>query len=284
MRSYSALILFENIFEFIPDNNPDIANFATMIFNPNVAVTQADCGTTLGKIQAVNYELEGETELATGEVISKARIEQLLFQGIYRVATRSLDTCVAPGGICQKCFAASRPRHPIPEVGTRVTINPEYEITTTVFSGAVGQENFPLELDESEYQFLYVYIQGVLLPESSYSVSGKTLTLAEPLTVGHNITVKYTALNRSPFLVWLAKTYSGSLLGIKPLPAPKLPVRSELLTSLVPQNRLDLLISYTNTLEQIPQHYREYMPQIKHPLERALYMLALNSVFANVTS
>jgi len=26
------------------------------------------------------------------------------------------------------------------------------------------------------------------------------------------------------------------------------------------------------------------MPQIKHPLERALYMLALNSVFANVTS
>lgn len=283
MRSYSGLLVLENIFDFIPNDNPDLVNFASTIFSPNVPVTRYDCGTTLGNIQPVNYALEGHVELSTGQVISKARIDQLLFNGIYHVATRTLDTCVAPEGVCQLCHAASRQRLPIPEVGSQVTIQPEYEITTTVLSGTPDQLTYQLEFDESQFTDLYVYIQGDLQPTSSYSVSGNLLTLTSPLTQDENITVRYTSLNRAPFLVWLAGTYAGSLLGMKPLPSQLLPIRSQLLTSLVPENRLELLISYTNGLTKIPQEFRDYASQIRHPLERALYVLAVNSIFANVS-
>lgn len=283
MRSYSGLLVLENIYDYIPGNNPDIVNFSRSIFSPSVLVTKDDCGTTLGNIQPVNYELEGHVELATGEVISRARIEQLLFQGIYTIATRTLDTCIAPDGVCRRCYEASRPRLVVPDVGTRVTIEPEYEISTTALSGTPDQMTYSLELDTTQYVDLYVYIQGVLQSSSAYTVSGKQLALTTPLASNQNIVVRYTAPNRAPFLVWLAATYSGSVLGMKPLPAPMLPIRAQLLTSLVPQNRLELLMSYTQELTKIPQELRDYMLQIKHPLERALYMLTINSVFANVT-
>lgn len=284
MRSYSGLLVFEDIFEFVPEDNPDVVNFARGIFQPNILVTEQDCGTTLGKIQEVNYELEGEVELATGLVISKARLEQLLFQGTYKVATRTLDTCISQDGVCQACYHASRQRLPIPNVGTRVTIEPEYEIDTLVIPGDPSQTVYTLTFDPEEYQFLYVYVQGVLLPETAYSVSGRNLTLTTPITEVQNLVVKFTAYNRSPFLVWLASTFSGSLLGMSPLPAPRLPIRPQLLTSLIQENRLELLINYTDDLDKIPPNFRQYMRQIRDPLERSLYMLALNSIFADVTS
>lgn len=284
MRSYSGLLVLEDIYDYIPTANPDIVNFATSMFSPNVLITKADCGTTLGNIQAVNYEIEGAVELSTGAIISKARIDQLLFQGIYTVATRTLDTCVAPGGVCQECYAAVRQRLAVPAVGTRVTIDPIYEITTTTLSGTPDQTVYQLDLSPDQYTSTDVYIQGVLQPDSSYKIVNKAFTLLTPLTSDENITIHYIALNRAPFLVWLAATYSGSMLGMKPLPSPMLPVRSQLLTALVPQNRLELLMSYTNELSIIPQNFRDYMSQIKQPLERALYMLAINSIFADVTA
>lgn len=282
MRSYSGLLVLEDIFDYIPTTNPDIVNFATGVFNPNVPVVMVDCGTTLGNIQSVNYQLEGKVELSTDLIISKNRIDQLLFDGIYSVATRTLDTCIAPGGICQKCYAASRQFLSLPVIGSRITIYPEYEITTDVLSGSTDQLTYTLNLNSTQYSNVYIYIQGVGQNPNTYSISGSSLTLKNPLTSNQNIVVRYTSFNRAPFLVWLAGTYSGSMLGMQPLPAPSLPLRSLLLTSLIPQNRLELLVEYTNNLSQIPENLRTYSAQIKHPLEKALYLLAINSIFANV--
>ena len=284
MRTYSGLLVLENLFDYIPTNNPDIGNFATTIFNPNVQVVQADCLTTLGSVQNVNYELEGNVELATGLPLSKSRIDQLLFHGIYKISTRTLNTCVAPGGICQACYAASRPRLAVPAVGTSVVVYPEYVLGTTVIPASIGQTVCPLKFASTAYTDLYVYIEGVLLSPSSYTVSGNFLTLTTPMATLTNVTIHYIFQNRAPFLVWLASTYAGSLLGMKPLPSPMLPIRSQLLTSIIPQNRLELLVSYTNTITKIPEHFRTYCSQIKHPLEKALYLLAVNSIFANVPS
>jgi hypothetical protein len=284
MRSYSGLLVLEDIFDYVPTNNPDLVNFALGVFNPNVPVVMVDCGTTLGNTQPVNYQLEGKVELATDLVISKNRIDQLLFEGTYTIATRTLDTCVAPGGVCQKCYAASRQTQPLPVVGSRITIYPEYEIMTDVLSGTPSQTVYPLTLNSVQYSNVYVYIQGVIQGSSVYSISGKTLTLTNALTEDQNIVVRYTSINRAPFLVWLAGTYSGSMLGMQPLPALMLPIRSLLLTSLIPQNRLELLVEYTNNVKQIPTNLNSYSAQIKHPLEKALYILALNSIFSNVTA
>jgi hypothetical protein len=283
MRSYSALLIFENIYDYIPTANPDIVSFSTLLFNPNVPVVSVNCNTTLGNIQSVDYELEGEVELATGLVISMDRINQLLFQGIYTVATRTLDTCIAPGGVCQACYAASRQTLPVPAVGSRITIYPEYGIETLVIKGAVGQFSFTLDLSPTQYEYVYIYIDGVLQTSSQYSISDTTLTLNTPLAAELNVVVRYTSLNTAPYLVWLANRYSGALLGLEALPSPMLPVRSLLLTSLVPQNRLQLLIQYTNTLSTIPANYLQYLDTIADPLEQSLFMLALNSIFASTS-
>lgn len=281
MRSYSGLLVFENIYDYIPTSNPDIVSFANLLFNPNVPIVSVDCGTTLGNIQAVNYQLEGQVELATGLVISMDRINQLLFNGIYSVATRTLDTCIAPGGVCQTCYAASRQSLPVPAVGGRVTIYPEYEIETLVIKGAIAQTGFTLDLTPTQYQYVYVYIEGVLQSPSSYTISGTSLTLNVGLTEEVNVVVRYTSLNTSPYLVWLAQRYAGAMLGLEALPSPLVPIRSLLLTALVPQNRLTLLLNYTSELPSIPPNHIQYMNTIMDPLEQSLFMLALNSIFAS---
>jgi hypothetical protein len=286
LRSYSGLLVFENIYDYIPTANPDIVNFSLGIFEPNVLISVYNCGTTLGNIQTVNYELEGKVELATDLVISKSRIDQLLFNGIYSIATRTLDSCVAPGGVCQLCYAASRQALPVPAVLDRVTIYPEYEITTDVLAGSPGQATYTLSLSTDQYDYVYVYIEGVLQPTSTFVISGTSITFNTGYipTVTENIAVRYTALNRSPFLVYLAETYSGSVLGMEPLPSPMLPIRSLFLNSQISANRLAMLCEYTQGLTQIPSNYLQYMNTIQLPLEQALYMLALNSIFATVTS
>jgi hypothetical protein len=286
MRSYSGLLVFENIYDYIPTANPDIVNFSLGIFEPSVLISTYNCGTTLGSIQTVNYELEGKVELATGLVISKSRIDQLLFNGIYTLATRTLDTCVAPGGVCQLCYAASRQALAVPAVQSRATIEPEYEITTDVLAGSPNQATYTLTLNSDQYDYVYVYIEGVLQSTSTYVISGTTITFNTGYvpTVTENIAVRYTALNRSPFLVYLAQTYSGSILGMQPLPSPMLPIRSLFLNSQISTNRLAILCEYTEGLSQIPTNYLQYMNTIQFPLEKALYMLALNSIFATVTA
>jgi hypothetical protein len=280
MRNYSSLLVFEDIFNYIPSGFPDLVSLASMIFTPNVPVVSTDCGTTLGYWQTVNYQLEGAIELATGEVISRAMIDTLLAAGTYSIATRSVSTCIAPGGVCQACYHASNQADPVPAVNSRVTIKPEYPVTTDVIAGQVGVSTYDLTPADDTYQWAYVYIQGVLQPVSSYTILNSVLTFNTPLAYANNIVVHYTSLNTSPFLVYLAKTYSGSMLGMNPLPAPLLPLRSLLIESLISQSKLQLVIGYTSEISTIPEQFVTYIDSIADSLEQALYVIAINCIFA----
>ena len=285
MRSYSSLLVFEDIFDYIPNQNQDVTSLASMIFTPNVPMVSADCQTTLGLFQTVNYELEGAIELATGLVISHDRIDALLFQGIYEIATRSLSTCIAPGGVCQKCWAASNQRATsIPAIGSRLIIQPEYTSSTDVIKGSAGDKSWTITPADGTYQFTYIYVNGVLQPLSSYSILKSVLTFNTPLATDNNVVVHYSSYNRAPYLVFLAQTYSGSILGMKPLPSQQLPIRSLLLGTLVPQNKLELVVEYTKEINLIPHDYRDYLDTINDTFEKALYTIAINCIFANVTS
>ena len=89
-------------------------------------------------------------------------------------------------------------------------------------------------------------------------------------------------MTRGPFLSWLADTYAGSMLGMKALPSPKLPLRKRLLSGLVPNSMVELLGSQLSNLRGVPAEAISYLDNIKDPLEKALFVIALFSIYLNV--
>lgn len=285
MRAYSALLLFENLLDYIPPDNPDLLNLAKTILEPNLPVVEDDCGTTLGKFSTVNFEAEGQVELSTDARISKDRIELLLSQGIYEVATRHTSTCISDGGICAKCYAATYPMEAYPEVNSRVDILPEYLVNTEIIAVKTDSKQYPLFTDRTSYDKLYVYLNGVLLTEGvDYEVDDDVFTLPEFPSEELSIVVKCVKYDTFPFMVWLANTFSGSVFGMDPLPHQKLPVRSLLLSSLLTENRLQLVYEQLKEIQSIPEDSLNYSETIRDPLERGLYMLALYCIYSNVNT
>jgi hypothetical protein len=282
-RSYSGLLLFENVFDFIPNGNPDFSNLGNSIFNPNLLVVESDCGTTLGKFEIVNFEAEGLVELSTGLVLTRERIEQLLSQGIYEVATHHTSVCISKGGICAKCYSATYPDRPVPKVLDRVNIYPEFLINAEVIALKAGTTLYTFNTPIESFDKEYIFSQGQLLKSGvDYHLTGNLLVLTQAPTEDKTAVMRCIQNSTSSFMVWLANTYSGSLLGMQPLPSQSLPVRSLLLSSLVSENRLQLISEYIKEVDSIPSEYSEYSDSIRDPLERALFMLALYCIYSNV--
>jgi hypothetical protein len=281
-RSYTGLILLETLFDSLPEINPDLTSFSTSVFTPHVPVVESDCGTALGELTPVNYELEGKVELATGNIISKERVEQLLSMGVYQTSVRTLSTCVSKNGVCQACYHSTHQYEPLPAVGSSVQVFPEYVSGTDVLALLEGSSSAVLSLSTEQYDRAYVYYSGTLINPQDYSVLGNTLQLKAPVPHAIDLTVRFTTITRAPFLGWLAGTYSGSLLGMMALPSPKLPIRKRLLTSLLPTAVLDLLSTQAETLNQVPTESITYLEKITDPLEKALFVIALHGIFLNV--
>jgi len=284
MRSYAGTLLLQNIFQYTPTTDPNVSSLAQLITNPSVPVTMADCGTTLGTIETLNFQSEGLTDLSTGLVLSETTITNLLEQGIYTIAVRHTNSCIAKGGVCSKCYSATYPTKPVPSVNNVVTITPEYLVNAEIVATIVGATSYATVTNTSTYSNYYVYKNGVLLkPGTDYTLIGNSLTLAvEPTSVA-NIVLRFVTQNYTSFLGWLSSTYSGSLLGLEPLAYNPLPIRSLYLTSLLSQNRLQLVNQSLSKMSQIPSEYLAWASQISDLLEQALYMLALYTIYYNVT-
>ena len=281
-RSYSNLIVLETILDSIPSGKPNLDLFVSSIFEPFVSVTEQDCGTSLGTLTTVNYELEGKVELSTNTIISFDRILSLLTNGIYFVPVRSLSSCISKDGVCQTCFHASRQKEPIPSIKSTPQILPEYTVATEAIPAVSGQSVFILSEGSDLYDLAYVYHKGVLLAESQYTIDNLILTLGVPLTEDGQITIRYTTYIRAPYLFWLAGTYSGSMLGIKQLQAPPLPIRKRLLTSLVPESMLESLVQGVSELRGVPVEAIDYLAKVHDPLEKALLVISIYAIYMNV--
>lgn len=282
VRSYSGLLLLETLFDSVPTSNADLTTLCNNVFSPFVLISEEDCGTMLGENSPVNYELEGKVELSTGEVISRDRIETLLTNGKYFVPTRSLSTCVSKEGVCKSCYSASRQKDPEVEVGSYIQIFPEYQVAADTTSVIEGDTQISLSQDIDMYDRLYVYYKGVLLSNDSYTISGTTLKFVNPIMGSGQILTRFTTITRAPFLAWLADTYSGAMLGLKALPSPKLPIRKRLLSGLIPMSMVELLATQASKVPSIPLDSISYLDNITDPLEKALFVIALLSVYLNV--
>lgn len=285
MRTYAGLLLLQDLFNYIPPGLLEITNLANFVFSPNLVISEVDCGTTLGTFETVNYNAQGYTELSTGLIISRERITYLLSNGIYEVATRHTNSCIAPGGICATCYKATFPDKPIPNVNDRVIIPPEYLVASELIPLEVGVSAYVLRTDPATYTKYYVFNDNVFLtPGIDYNISGGMLTLINPAVNTNTVIIHYMINDPSQFLFWLANTYSGSLLGMSPLASSPLPIRSLLLSSLLTENRMQLAQNAILTMAQIPPNYSKYVASIADPLEQALYIISLYIIYSNVIS
>jgi hypothetical protein len=284
MRSYSGTLLLENIFDFVPSTEVEIYNLSLGVFNPNVLIVEIDCKTTLGKFETVNYEAEGLTELATESRLSYDRINELLSAGTYSVATRHSSTCISKGGICKKCYRATYPTRLNVEVNDRVDIEAEYLANSEIVELSPDMLSYSTVTDPASYSRQYVFHKGNLLFDNvDYTISNGKLTLTKLIPDAGNLVIRFMRIDRSAFVGWLASSYSGSLLGMKAIPYQLLPMRPLFLASTLLENRLQLVSELVKSSPKVPKEYSKYIDQIRDPLEKALFMLAIYSIYYNVS-
>lgn len=84
----------------------------------------------------------------------------------------------------------------------------------------------------------------------------------------------------SSYLNYLAKTYSGAIMGALPLPSPPLPLRPGLFEELVSHEEMNMMVREMNPLK-IPADEVDYLNNIDGKFERALMILAYYGAYGN---
>lgn len=281
MRSYSSLLVFESVFDSMDQVDKDLVSLANQVFSPTVRIVEDDCGTLLGEMIDVNFEAEGRVELSTDLPLSRTRIIDLLSNGVYQVFVRTLATCISDGGVCAKCYAASRPDASPKAVGDRVEVAPLFERSTEVLYTSAPSDSLSLSVPSDTYESILLFRNGSLVPASSYTVDGDTLQMSEPVPADTYLVTRYITTTRAPYLLYLAETYSGSLLGIKALPRPLLSVRPKLLVENISQGLLEDVVQVTKKFKAIPPNMLEYLSNTHDALEKALFVIALRTIYAS---
>lgn len=279
MRSHLTSLVFEKLLDNIPDTDKDVYNLAQSIISPTVKVVEAACSTTVGELETVGFRIEGEKELSTNSIISRARIEYLLSQGIYSVSTIHLLSCTSKGGICARCFSADFQDQPVPTVGSTVNVPSKIVAHIEIIEGIAGKNDYLVETDPTAYTAVHVYCAGQLKDPSTYTISNGVITVTFPIIEGDHIVLRFIDLTTTPYMGYLSNTYSGSLLGMKPLVALPTILKPSLLSSLIPEARLELISSKVKTLD-IPTDQLDYIDNIVNPLEKLLYITALYVIYS----
>jgi hypothetical protein len=284
MRTYSSFLLFEDVLDYLDSTNTTIYNFCLNAIRPIAKVVTADCGTKIGRNVDVNFEIEGLIELATGLTISQARITSILSSGVYKVAVRDLHACVAIDGICQSCYKGTYIDSTIPAIGANIRLEPDYNYQTDVLIGNGGTTVFTLSESPSNYNKVLVIIGGII-QNSGYTISGTTITFTSPLAFNTNAVVRFHKLTTAPFVGYLAQTYAGALMGMKPLPTQVIHIRPSLLQASFTQTEFDTVKKELERVyhDIIDPSSIDYIDSIIDPLEKALYIALLHGLYANVS-
>lgn len=84
----------------------------------------------------------------------------------------------------------------------------------------------------------------------------------------------------SAYLNYLAKTYSGAIMGALPLPSPPLPLHPDLFDALVSHEEMDMMVREIESLKMPPDEV-DYLNNIQGRFERALMILAYYGAYGN---
>ena len=281
MRNYSSFILFEDILENLPNTNPSLVNAANLVVAPPVKVVEADCGTFIGTKVTLSLASEGLIDLATGVPLSKSAIQAKLSAGIYTNQVRSTSSCTSAGGVCQACFKGSNLDKHAPDVGALVNVLPTYEVGVDVFVGNGTRTLFTLSRSIDAYDYYLIFYDGEVVTDTNIIVTTTNITFPTPIAFADIYVVKYYRISSLALLGYMARSYSGGLLGMKELPTPHLPIRESLYESVISDQLIssikrELVAGY----KAIPTTYTAYIDTISSKLEQALYILYLYALYS----
>lgn len=277
MRTFAGYMLMEKMFDEVREvGNDKLTTFSDIIFSPFVKVVEADCHPVLGEVLPLDNTSIGQVELKTGLPLSMDRIKYLLSKGDYKVLIRTLRTCNAEGGICQKCYSTLFPELPVPHVNNFVQIKPRYAISEEVFEVSSVSPNVTLKTKilEAEYDKVLFFHDSTI----KFAVSGDTATAtgfpdANPVSV----VARFYRENTLPFLQYLGSTYSSDLLGFESVQSVTMPLKVKLLESLISDDVwIESLMDELSTTDEV---YIEYVRDIPGKLERALALISLFLIY-----
>jgi hypothetical protein len=282
MRNYTNTLLFESALDSITTSNNILYNTAYAFFNPKVKIVEDDCETLLGTSIPLNPKARGYIELETGSPLNTSRVNTLSTAGNTSVRVRSSYSCISAGGICRECLLGSRPRLSGFSVGDYVELPPELLVDYVEGTVVSGDTSCAIPYTSAQYDTVYVYNNGVLLSESSYYISGNSFVSYTAVLSDTTFAFKFFVKSNVAHYYWLAKTYSGSLLGIKDLVELPLPLKPSLLSTFVNETDIEALRRQLIGNPDVSQEdFVEYIPSIKDSLEKGIFVLILGSIFLN---
>jgi hypothetical protein len=285
-RTYSNFLLFEDVLDSMPDYAPVMVQAANMLLNPITKIVDEDCGTYLGQVVDTSAELSGLIEVETGDRITFDRIITLLTVGKYKIGVRTLNTCLSHtnGGICRVCYESSFLGQTAPPVGTNLTLSSDLIYQTDVLIGNGYTKQFPLSETSDEWYGVKVVNGGSVVAPSNYTLGFDTITFntAPPAdSTGRNV-VHFYKKNADPFQGYIAKTYTGALLGMQPLPSLRPLLRESLYEQLFSDSFISLMTSELTKLTGIPRTYISYVETIHSRMEKVLAIMFLYSLYSNI--
>ena len=294
-RTYANFILFENVLDtLVHSQDPIVVQYLSNLLNPVVKIVENDCGTLLGESRETSYELEGLVETATGDRLTATRITSILNSGKYYTNLRTLGTCLShtKGGICRKCYSASVPGsydiafniYP-PVLGSVVTVQSQMPYQTDIIQGDGLKTTFILSQNPDQYYSVYFVNQDHFydLPSGS-SINGNTLTFSSPPPAGNagRYVIHFYDKSAQPFQGYISQTYSGALLGMKPLRTTALMMRKSIYEDQFSDSSVGLLLDVVSKIKTIPDTHLEFINRIHPKLEKIIFSLFLYAIFSNV--
>lgn len=282
MRTFSNFLLFEGVLEDQPSDRRTVKQISDMLMNPTVKIVEEDCNTLLGNVVPVSYELIGKTELATDSPFTEDRLTELLGEGKYFVKIRDLHHCTSKEGICRRCYEAQNMVVSAPPVGSYVQLDSYINYQSDYLTTNVGGNTFPLSELEEDYDYVVVLKNGTALPDDQYYIESQILTLSEDVTVDDDITVHFFKETSEGFLGYMASSYSGGLLGIKPLSYLPTTLRYCLYEKLLDSDIVQIMRDELSTFPNVPSLFLEYADRCPDLLEKTLLLCYIYSLYANL--
>lgn len=284
-RTYANFLLFEEVLDNIPTTSPVMTQAVDILLNPMTMVVEEDCNTLLGEIVDTSYELEGLIEVATKDPLTKDRISQLMQAGTYKIGIRNLHTCLSHtrGGICRLCYQGSFIDKVAPGVGNNIAVPNMLIYQTDVIHGTGYSTSFNLSESSDEWYELKVVKDGNVLTEDvDYSLDDDIITFPTAPTLSDIYVVHFLKQNTDPYQGYIARTYSGALLGMEPLPTLKPILRESLYEKQFSDGFLEMLLQEVRNFKAIPETYIDYLDRVHSRMERVLLAMYLFAVYGNV--
>jgi len=126
-----------------------------------------------------------------------------------------------------------------------------------------------------------IFKNGVI-QSAGFGIVDDQLIFPSNISYSDIYTVRFYRETSEPLQGYIARSYSGDLLGMKPLPTTSTIIRESLYASIIPESILSMMLIELSPLKSIPSTYLEYVDRIHDKLEKALYILYLYAIFSNV--